>query len=698
METIHKKDGRLHIYVRQDKYKGELKSHNWVGRTYLNGKQKVISSGTTNLDEAIPILEKWFDELQIEKKENIQENPVNVPENQTQQEQISTPAIEQPPQEVVNKTSAPTVNADIQNPKKNVVMGMLEKLKSLKNLKGSKNSSDNNISDQTPQKNKAKELFQKFFQSKVSKMSVAGEEIAGLDITREAIRVAQVSQDKEENWILDKFSYRLLDQEKMADNFLDNKDYIAEEIELVMSNAKITSKNIALSIPVTSAIIRVVTSPLMTDDELQKAIETDSLWENLVQLTDNLNDYSIFHQIINRNSKNNTMEILFVASKLSDVNAYASIAKKAGLNPVIMDVRCFTLKNAHDNTKFKSINKNENSVILELGQEENYLMIIHNSIPIITDIFLRPQEKQHIMDVVNEQIPTEAEAVIRRYAMQIKQAITDYEVKYDNKVTSIQVVSSLKNISFLIPAFKKNLPTTGFINFDPLQSVSVPSYNNEKIPNDNKSPIASVLGLAYRKLDVFGYYKFVTAVKNINLLPNRDAIRQQNKLKFLSGFALKGVAGAVAGIYLLLIVFSYFQISSNKEQLVQFDEVQMEFDKLNIQFSKLAKKRREMQKSLDLGKMINSNQATSYRTLAQVTRSVPLRVNFNKITFDGKDSLIIEGMAFSDQDILNFIANLNAKSLIEQASLATMKVENSETTAGNNNKKGFVINCKLKAT
>ncbi len=698
METIHKKDGRLHIYVRQDKYKGELKSHNWVGRTYINGKQKVISSGTTNLEEAIPILEKWFDELQLQKTDNVEENPTNPPENQAQQ--TNNPPAEQPAKEVVEKPSAPKVDEDIQSTKKNVAMGMLDKLKNLKlpNLKGSKNSSDNNQPGQTPQKNKAKELFQKFFQSKVSKMSVAGEEIAGLDITKEAIRVAQVSQDKEENWILDKFSYRLLDQEKMAENFLDNKDYVAEEIELAMSNAKITSKNIALSIPVTSAIIRVVTSPLMTDDELQKAIETDSLWENLVQLTDNLSDYSIFHQIINRNSKNNTMEILFVASKLSDVNAYASITKKAGLNPVIMDVRCFTLKNAHDNTKFKSINKNENSVILELGLEENYVMIIHNNIPIITDIFLRPQEKQHILDVVNEQIPTEAEAVIRRYAMQIKQAITDYEAKYDNKITSIQVVSSLKNISFLIPAFKKNLPTTGFFNFDPLQSVSVPSYNNEKIPNDNKSPIASVLGLAYRKLDVFGYYKFVTAVKNINLLPNRDAIRQQNKLKFLSGFALKGVAGAVTGIYLLLIVFSYFQISSNKEELVQFDEIQMEFDKLNIQFSKLAKKRREMQKSLDLGKMVNSNQATSYRTLAQVTRSVPLRVNFSKIIFDGNDSLIIEGMAFSDQDILNFIANLNAKSLIEQASLATMKVEETETTAGSNKKKGFVINCKLKAT
>ena len=690
METIHKKDGRLHIYVRQDKYKGELKSHNWVGRTYLNGKQKVISSGTTNLEEAIPILEKWFDELQLEKPEPVPTNTENTNQND---QKVEAPEVVSEKKVEVETQTAQITNEDS---KPQVKSSILDKLKSFKFSKSNK-IDDQNSGSEKSKDNKIKKIFQNFFQSKVSKMSVAGEEIAGLDITKEAIRVAQVSQDKDEKWILDKFSYRLLDQEKVGENLIEQKDYVAEEIELAMANAKITSKNVALSIPVTSAIIRVVTSPLMTDDELQKAIETDSLWENLVQLTDNLNDYSIFHQIINRNSKNNTMEILFVASKLADVNAYSSMIKKAGLNPVIMDVRCFTLKNAHDNTKFKSITDKGNSAILELGLEENYMMIIHNNIPIITDIFLRPQEKQHIKEVVNDKIPTEADAVIRRYSMQIKQAITDYETKYDNKISSLQVVSSLKNISFLLPAFKKNLPTTGFSNFDPLQSISLPSYNKEKIPSDNPSPLASVLGLAYRKLDVFGYYKFVTAVKNINLLPNRDAVRQQNKLKFLSGFALKGVAGFVAGIYLLMIVFSYFQISSNKEKLVEFDQVQMDFDKLNIQFSKLAKKRREMQQSLDLGKMINSNQATSYRTLAQVTRSVPLRVNFTKITFDGKDSLIIEGMAFSDQDILNFIGNLNAKSLIEQASLAAMKVETSETAAGNNNKKGFIINCKLKA-
>ena len=39
-KVIHKKDGRLHIYVKQEKYKGELKSKNWVLIIYIDGKKK----------------------------------------------------------------------------------------------------------------------------------------------------------------------------------------------------------------------------------------------------------------------------------------------------------------------------------------------------------------------------------------------------------------------------------------------------------------------------------------------------------------------------------------------------------------------------------------------------------------------------------------------------------------------------------
>ena len=278
-EVIHKKDGRLHIYIRQDKYKGELKSKNWVGRLYINGKQKIFSSGKKNLDEAIPILENWYDDihLEAEKAKEIETNKV-IEEEKHQKKEINTEEnIEVPLKELTIEK-----NSDLTS-KKVLKLSMFDKLKNFKLGKSKKENSEESAEvskSKSTSKNKLKSFFSNFYKSKVSKLSVAGEEIAGLDISKDAIRVCQVSQDKDENWILDKFSYRLLDKDKVQENILESKDYVAEEISLAMSNAKITSKNIALSIPVTSAIIRVVTSPLMSDEELQKAIETDSLWEN----------------------------------------------------------------------------------------------------------------------------------------------------------------------------------------------------------------------------------------------------------------------------------------------------------------------------------------------------------------------------------------------------------------------------------
>ena len=153
--------------------------------------------------------------------------------------------------------------------------------------------------------------------------------------------------NKSNQWVLEKFFTQKVE---IADesSVIENADKFTEELSLALQKIKLDTNNVAISIPVTSAIIRVVTAPLMKDEELQKAIDTNSLWENLVQLTDNLDDYSIFHQVINRNEKDNTMDILFVASKLTDINSYVSIVKNSGLNPVIIDVKCFALKSAVD--------------------------------------------------------------------------------------------------------------------------------------------------------------------------------------------------------------------------------------------------------------------------------------------------------------------------------------------------------------
>jgi type IV pilus assembly protein PilN len=82
--------------------------------------------------------------------------------------------------------------------------------------------------------------------------------------------------------------------------------------------------------------------------------------------------------------------------------------------------------------------------------------------------------------------------------------------------------------------------------------------------------------LSFRKLDVFGYYKFVTAVKNINLLPDRSSVMKQKKMKAISGFAFKGITAAVAAIYLVLFGLSFWNIFSYNAKLKQYNLVKTE--------------------------------------------------------------------------------------------------------------------------
>ena len=689
-EVIHKKDGRLHIYVRQDKYKGELKSKNWVGRLYIDGKQKISSSGTPNLEEAIPILEKWFDDVHKnkDKEEQISKETVETSVKTEEKpaitaEQTTPPTIETPkPTETTSVTekaseSVPTqtVSASVEDKEASETKTPSSFLDKLKNIKLKKPSFGSGI--KTPKisalgKGGFKSKLDSFFKSKLGKSTAQGEEILGVEITNKEIRLAQISSNKANQWVLEKFFVHKVDLPDDA-AVLENAERLGGELSVAIQKSKITTPNAAIAIPVTSAIIRVVTAPLMKEEELNKAIETNSLWENLVQLTDNLDDYSIFHQVINRNDKENTMDILFVASKLADINSYTSIIKSSGLNAVIIDVKCFALKSAVDQINLIS-KKTEDAnltAVLEFGLDENYLMILYDNNPIITDIFLRGQDRKILKESENQE---EKEALVRRFVTQVKQAVQDFETKYEKRIRNIKVVSDLTNIEDYLSIFRKNLVNIGFKTFDPLDGLKVPQQLEQSITLENRSYLTTVIGLAFRKLDVFGYYKFVTAVKNINLLPNRQGMVKQKKMKAISNFAFKGVVGAVVGIYLVLFALSFWNIHSYNKKLLEYDNVVKTHLLKQKELKVVNKELGIINTALKLSGSLKSNKDLSYRILAQIASSVPKRLRFDIVDYDGKRKVTIQGVAASDQDILKFIDNLGKQNYIKQASLSSMKL------------------------
>ncbi len=728
-QVIHKKDGRLHIYIRQDKYKGELKSKNWVGRLYIDGKQKISSSGTQNIDEAIPILEKWFDDIHSESEklkkladegQQIQQTTGEQQQNQptTQEQPEPTVNVEEKPSPTISTEATPNVST--QNISTEVQSGVnndvtlsneaAEKaedsvdvtakskvsniLGKFKNLKFKKPSLKGIKLPKSPVKNKNNSLNKilNFFKSKIGKSSIKGEEVIGVELTNKEIRLAQINSDKNNQWVLEKFYTHKIDIPDES-SVLENAEKVTTELSLALQKSKIDVGNVAISIPVTSAIIRVVTSPLMKDEELQKAIETNSLWENLVQLTDNLDDYSIFHQVINRNEKDNTMDILFVASKLADINGYVSIVKNSGLNPVIIDVKCFALKSAVDQINQISNKKDDANLtaVLEFGLDENYLMILYDNNPIITDIFLRGQDRKILLESNDAE---EKEALVRRYTTQVKQAVQDFETKYEKRIRNLKVVSDLENVEDYLSIFRQALKNVGFTLFDPVEGLKVPQQFDQQINLKNRSYLTTSIGLAFRKLDVFGYYKFVTAAKNINLLPDRKSMFQQKKMKAISSFAFKGLATGIAALYLILFTLSFWNIHSYNKKLENYSNVMKIHEQKSLELKKTTKELQLIQTTLKLSSTLKSNKELTYRILAQIASSVPSKLKFDKVDYNGGSLITIQGVAASDQDILKFIENLGKQNLVEQASLSSMRLP--RTAKGGITMKGFRVFVKIK--
>lgn len=515
----------------------------------------------------------------------------------------------------------------------------------------------------------------------LSRYSVEQGDIIGVDITPTYIRIAQLTKHKEQ-WILEKIGFKYIAEGEGTKKITDAIDVYAGKLKEIIEASKITTVNAALSIPMTSAIIRVIPLPLMTDEELQSAIATDSLWANTVKLTEDLEKYSIFWQVVDRNPANNTMNLLFVASKKADIETYSYIASRAGLNPVLVDVGCFAIRNALSLLPRESSNVDAN-VILVLGPQENYLLAVHNDIPFLSEIYLSESD----YDLLRYKTPDEASwaGFCDRYASQVRQAIRACETQRGAQkilVSNIKLASPLLNIKALMPMLTQRLDGFGLELFDPTSRLVIPDNLKDKFASEqNASVFASAFGLATRKIDVFGYYKYVTGVENINLLPNREVLRAISRGQFWSTLGL----GFVIAVLVLGVAATQWLQGEAKSQLspqvLEATQLTEQIAALQSDIQLLNSNKRLQQNFLETARSLGVNQRHVFEVVNELIQATPNFVWLSEIHYEGADILVIKGLAADRQSIHIFVERLNQGNAIQRTSLQNI-IESDEALSG----------------
>lgn len=534
----------------------------------------------------------------------------------------------------------------------------------------------------------------KSFIDALSKYSIKQEDVVGVDITPNYIRVAQLSE-KPNGWLLEKMGYKYVSDQSDLNDIRDHQDEYVQKLRELIVSANLDTANAAISIPITSAIVRTVTLPLMTDEEIESAIQYDSLWNNILQLDEKLDEYSIFWQVIRRDTSNNTMELLFVASKLSEINYYVQIAERAGLNPVVVDVRCFAIRNA---LKTQKHTFNGTTAIIEFGPNENYVLIVTDDAPFIYDIYVSDNDRALIQS--GELEGEQGDRLYDRFAGQILQAFRAYDTKFGkNMIDRVLIVSPIQDKNAMMQQMRKCLDGYGIELFDPFSELQVPMNLDEIIDSEpNTSVFTSVIGLAVRKVDIFGYYKYVTGVNNVNLLPNRDAVHGIERKKVLSKVGLFGFAMVVSLFVVGTLMYQYFFNNSLSAQYQTAVQIENQLQIKEAALANLKAQKAKYAQMLDASKEFKSNQVGTYDMLAAVNQSVPGGVWFSTISFDSPNTLVIKGDAANDQVIVNFIDRLQKIPMVERASLQNMTLSGTPASRKGGGAKQFEVRCTVNIT
>jgi len=166
----------------------------------------------------------------------------------------------------------------------------------------------------------------------------------GLDIGSSSVKLVQLKERKGGHQLL-AFGLAKLPPEAIVDGALMNSAAVVQAIQDLVSEQKVKAREVAIGVRGHSVIIKKISLPRMTQDELDESIQ----WEAEQYIPFDVKDVNIDTQILTPAADAaGQMDVLLVAAKKDMINDYTSVCAEAGLQATVVDVDAFAVQNAFE--------------------------------------------------------------------------------------------------------------------------------------------------------------------------------------------------------------------------------------------------------------------------------------------------------------------------------------------------------------
>ncbi len=168
----------------------------------------------------------------------------------------------------------------------------------------------------------------------------------GLDIGSTGVKLILLKEQRRRGQVgysLQSFGMKPLPPEAIVDGALMNSTAIVQAIQELLGELKVKQKEVAIGVSGHSVIIKKISMPRMTQEELEEAIQ----WEAEQHIPFDIKDVNIDTQILKPDANDATgqMDVLLVAAKKDMINDYTTVVAEAGLSPSVVDVDAFAVQN-----------------------------------------------------------------------------------------------------------------------------------------------------------------------------------------------------------------------------------------------------------------------------------------------------------------------------------------------------------------